>query len=109
MSFGADWVAAEGCFGTSWLTKSLTGRMPDTIVASGLPPAIVEKIRNILTFLQEMNDVRELQHIPSWRAHQLSGDRKGTRSLTVTPNWRITFRIEPSEREIVALDFEDYH
>ncbi|HYK87273.1 MAG TPA: type II toxin-antitoxin system RelE/ParE family toxin, partial [Acidobacteriota bacterium] len=74
--------------------------------ASGLPPAGVEKIRNILTFLQEMNDVRELQDILSWRAHQLSGDRKGTWSLTVTRNWRITFRIEPSEREIVALDFE---
>ena len=77
--------------------------------ASGLPPAAVEKIRNMLTFLQEMNDVRELQDIPSWRAHQLSGDRKGTWSVTVTRNWRITFRIEPGEREIVALDFEDYH
>jgi len=77
--------------------------------ASGLPPAGVEKIRNILTFLQEMNDVRELQDIPSWRVHQLSGDRKGTWSLAVTRNWRITFRIEPNEREIVALDFEDYH
>jgi len=77
--------------------------------ASGLPPAIVEKVRNIITFLQEMNDVRELLDISSWRAHQLSGDRKGTWSLTVTRNWRITFRIEPSEREIVALDFENYH
>lgn len=77
--------------------------------ASGLPPAAVEKIRNMLTFLQEMNDVGELRDIPSWRARQLSGDRKGTWSLTVTRNWRITFRIEPSGREIVALDFEDYH
>jgi len=46
--------------------------------ASGLPPAVVEKIRNILTFLREVNDVRELQDIPSWQTHQLSGDRKGT-------------------------------
>ena len=77
--------------------------------ASGLPPAVVEKIRNILSFLQEMNDVRELQDIPSWRVHQLSGNRKGTWSLAVTRNWRITFRIAAGEREIVALDFEDYH
>ncbi len=77
--------------------------------ASGLPAAVVEKIRNILTFLQEMEDARELRDISSWRAHQLSGDRKGTWSLMVSRNWRITFRIEPSEREIIALDFEDYH
>ncbi len=77
--------------------------------ASGLPPAAVEKIRNILTFLQEMDNVGELQDIPSWRAHQLSGDRQGTWSLTVTRNWRITFRVKAGEREIVALGFEDYH
>ena len=58
--------------------------------------------------LQEMNDVRELQDIPSCLAYQLSGDRKGAWSLTVTRNWRITFRIEPGVQETVALDFEDY-
>ena len=33
--------------------------------ASGLAPAVVEKVRNILTFLQEMEDARELRDIPS--------------------------------------------
>ena len=32
-----------------------------------------------------------------------------TGSLFVTKNWRLTFRIESSEDEIVDLDFEDYH
>lgn len=77
--------------------------------ASGLLPSAVERIRNILTFLQEMEDVRELRDVPGWRAHQLTGDRKGTWSLTVTRNWRITFTIEPVEREILDLDYEDYH
>lgn len=77
--------------------------------ASGLPPQIVEKLRNILTFLQEMEDVRELRDVPSWKVHQLTGDRKGTWSLHVTRNWRITFRIDQTEGEILDLDYEDYH
>ena len=77
--------------------------------ASGLAPSVVEKIRNILTFLQEMEDTQELRDVPSWNAHQLTGDRKGSWSLTVTRNWRITFRIEQAEREILDLDYEDYH
>ncbi|HYK90505.1 MAG TPA: type II toxin-antitoxin system RelE/ParE family toxin [Acidobacteriota bacterium] len=76
---------------------------------SGLPPAVAEKVRNIITFLQEIQQVRELQDIPSWKVHQLSGSRKGTWSLSVTRNWRITFRIKQVEGEIVALNFEDYH
>ena len=77
--------------------------------ASGLSPAVVEKVRNMVTFLQEMEDARELRDIPSWRVHQLTGDRKGTWSLTVTRNWRLTFRIDRTAGEILDLDYEDYH
>lgn len=76
---------------------------------SGLPPSVVEKVRNILTFLQEMEDAQELRDVPSWNAHQLTGDRKGSWSLTVTRNWRITFRIDQTEGEILDIDYEDYH
>ena len=77
--------------------------------ASGLAPTVVERVRNILTFLQEMETTQELRDVPSWKAHQLSGDRKGTWSLTVTHNWRITFRIDQVEGEIFDLGYEDYH
>jgi toxin HigB-1 len=77
--------------------------------ASGLSPAVVEKVRNMVTFLQEMEDARELRDVPSWRVHQLTGDRQGTWSLTVTRNWRLTFRIDRTEGEILDLDYEDYH
>ena len=77
--------------------------------ASGFSPSVVEKVRNIVTFLQEMEDARELQDVPSWKVHQLAGDRKGTWSLAVTRNWRITFGIDRTEREIFDLNYEDYH
>ena len=76
---------------------------------SGLAPPIVEKVRNMLTFLEAMEDEREMRHLPGWKAHLLTGGCKGTWSLTVTRNWRMTFRIDQAEREIDDLDFEDYH
>jgi proteic killer suppression protein len=45
--------------------------------------------------------------LPSWKAHKLAGDRKGTWSLGVTGNLRLTFRIDPVEREIYVLNLED--
>ena len=39
----------------------------------------------------------------------LTGNRKGTWSLFVTKNWRMTFRIDRQEIEIIDLDYEDYH
>jgi proteic killer suppression protein len=39
----------------------------------------------------------------------LSGERKGTWSLFVTRNWRLTFRIDKGGVEIIDLDYEDYH
>jgi proteic killer suppression protein len=66
-------------------------------------------MRNIITFLQGMEDVRELHDVPGWKPHQLSGGRKGTWSLAGTRSWRITFRIDRAEGEIFDLDYEDYH
>jgi proteic killer suppression protein len=76
---------------------------------SGLAPVVVERVRNIVTFLEEMDNAKELRDVPGWRVHQLTGDKRGTWSLTVTRNWRITFRIDQVEREIIDLNFEDYH
>ena len=56
-----------------------------------------------------MEHEEELRTIPGWKAHWLGGDRKGVWSLTVTKNWRITFRGDGAEGEIVDLDYEDYH
>jgi hypothetical protein len=77
--------------------------------ASGLQPVVVAKIQRMVSFLQDMELEDELRTVPSWKAHQLTGDRKGTWSLFVTKNWRMTFRIADDEIEIIDLDYEDYH
>lgn len=78
-------------------------------IARGLPPQSVDKIRKILTFLDEVQEALELQSLPGWKAHLLTGDRKGTWSLSVTKKQRLTFRSDGSEREIYEVNFEDYH
>ena len=77
--------------------------------ASGLPARSVGKIVNILGFLQDTEGPQDLKAVPTWKAHQLGGDRKGTWSLFVSKIWRITFRIDETEIEIIDLDYEDYH
>jgi proteic killer suppression protein len=84
-------------------------RLIEDDVASGLPAAVVPKVRKIVSFLQDMEHEGELRSVPVWKAHQLSGDRRGIWSLFVTKNWRITFRIDQAGIEIIDLDYEDYH
>ncbi len=92
----------------SVLHKGLRRFIEDDSTAA-LQPAVVPKLRRMLSFLQDMEREDELLTIPGWRAHRLTGDRKDTWSLTVTKNWRLTFRIDRDEGEIVGLDYEDYH
>lgn len=73
-------------------------------VAKGVPPDTVDKLRKMLAFLDDMQEAEELRAL-----HTLTGDRKGTWSLSVTRNRCLTFRVDTAEREIVDLDLEDYH
>ncbi|MGX7703764.1 type II toxin-antitoxin system RelE/ParE family toxin [Methylobacterium sp. Gmos1] len=77
--------------------------------ASGMPSTIVPKLRRMLSFIQDMKNEDELRAVPSWKPHQLSGHRRGVWSLSVTRNWRLTFRIDEDGVEILDLNYEDYH
>ena len=63
----------------------------------------------MLAFLDDMQDPEELRSLAFWKVHTLTGDRKGTWSLSVTRNCRLTFSIDVTEREIYDLNLEDYH
>ena len=77
--------------------------------AKGVPPDTLDKLRKMLAFLDDMEAPEELRALPSWKVHALTGDRKGTWSLSVTRNRRLTFRIDTAEQEICDLNLEDYH
>ncbi len=77
--------------------------------AKGVPPDTVDKLRKMLAYLDDMEDPEELRALTVWKVHTLTGDRKGTWSLSVTRNRRLTFRIDMTERDICDLNLEDYH
>jgi addiction module HigA family antidote len=62
----------------------------------------------MISFLQDVGREDELRSVPTWRAHQLTGDRKQTWSLFASRNWRLTFHISHAANEIVDLDYKDY-
>lgn len=74
-----------------------------------IPAGTADKLRKMLAFLEDMGNPEELKALPIWSAHELTGDRKGSWSLYVTRNWRLTFTVDLAEREVRDLGLEDYH
>ena len=83
-------------------------RFIETGATGGLPSASLGKIAAIVSFLEDAPGIEAVTKLQMWKAHQLTGDRKGTWSLSVTKNWRITFDVN-ADNEIENLDLEDYH
>ena len=83
-------------------------RFAETGSPKGLPAGSVDRLRNMLAYVDAIEAVEELRVPPNFGAHQLTGDRKGEWSLTVTKNWRMTFRVNAAGA-IEDMDLEDYH
>ncbi len=79
---------------------------------SGNPKAIdarlVGRLRNMIALLNAANNVEELKVPPNFGFHWLIGDRVGTATMTLTKNWRMTFKVNAANA-IIDLDLEDYH
>jgi proteic killer suppression protein len=65
-----------------------------------------DRIQRILDRLDACAKPEDL-NLPGFDFHTLKGDRKGTYSVSVSGNWRITFRHEAGDATEVNL--EDYH
>jgi len=73
---------------------------------SKLGPDMVEKIRLILSALEEAGSIDD-RNQPSFRLHRLKGDFKGYWVVTVRANWRIVFQFKGDKASNV--DLVDYH
>ena len=67
-----------------------------------------DRLRKMLAFIDAAGDFAELATPPNYRLHELTGDRRGTWSMTVTRNWRLTFRLS-AKGSLRDVDLEDYH
>lgn len=81
-------------------------RFFETGIAKGLV-GDSDRLRRMLVFINAAESIEELVTPPNFSLHELTGDRKGTWSMTVTRTWRLTFRL--SGGALVDMDLEDYH
>lgn len=89
----------------SWLHKGLKNFF-ETGSRAGIQAAHARRLEERLQVINRAKSVQEI-NFPAYRLHQLKGDRSDIWSITVTGNWRITFRFEDGDAYI--LNYEDYH
>lgn len=73
---------------------------------AGIRPDHAGKLKRQLAMLNVARGPQEMD-FPGWKLHQLSGDMAGHWSIWVSGNWRLTFRFNGEDAEIV--DYQDYH
>jgi toxin HigB-1 len=72
----------------------------------GISPEHADKIERILDRLDASISPSDM-NLPGYRLHELKGQDAGTWSVTVTANWRITFKFEGQNAS--SVDYQDYH
>jgi toxin HigB-1 len=65
-----------------------------------------ERLRLILGRLNVAREPRDMG-LPGLQLHPLKGDRRGTWSVRVSGNWRVTFVFVGSD--VDQVHYEDYH
>ena len=66
----------------------------------------VKRLRNILVRLDSATDIEDMRY-PGSRLHSLQGDLQAHHAVTVSGNWRVIFKFENGDVEVV--DYLDYH
>jgi proteic killer suppression protein len=69
-------------------------------------PEVRQRIENVLAVLEAASQPADL-NLPGYRLHALKGDMKGYWSVSISGNWRITFRMENGDA--FDVDLVDYH
>ncbi len=90
---------------TSFLHKGLE-RFYKTAKSSGIQSEHTKRLRLILTNLDQAESPQDMD-LPGLRLHELKGNQKNVWSVSVSGNWRVTFRFNGRDAEIV--NYEEYH
>ena len=75
-------------------------------IKSGIQAKHAERLRLILGRLNASTSPKAM-NLPGLNFHELRGNRKGTWSVKVSSNWRITFKFVG--KDAIDVDYEDYH
>jgi proteic killer suppression protein len=78
----------------------------DGRTARRVAPDHVARLRDFLAMLDRSRSPQDM-NLPGFRLHPLKGDRKGHWSVSVSGNWRVTFRFNGGHA--VEIAYVDYH
>lgn len=73
---------------------------------AGVQPKHADKLRLQLFALDNATRPEDMA-APGWKLHPLAGELKGHWAVSVSGNWRLTFRFEGEDAFLV--DYQDYH
>jgi proteic killer suppression protein len=73
---------------------------------AGIIPAHSKRLELLLGYLDIATKPSDLD-VAGWGLHPLKGDLEGHWSVKVNGNWRLTFRFDDLDAEVV--DYQDYH
>lgn len=81
-------------------------RFLETGSKAGIQAAHANKLKRQLGVLNRAVSAEDM-NLPGWGLHELKGDLAGYWSVTVSGNWRLTFRFENGD--VILVDYQDYH
>lgn len=81
-------------------------RLVESNDRSGVSPQHVRKIIFILNALGSATRIGDMD-LPGLGLHQLRGEYAGHHAVSVSGNWRITFRFD--DGDAYEVDYLDYH
>jgi proteic killer suppression protein len=74
--------------------------------AKRVAPGHIQKLRDILAVLDRSHGPGDMA-LPGFRLHPLKGELAGHWAVSVSGNWRVTFRFH--DGHAVDIDYLDYH
>jgi proteic killer suppression protein len=81
-------------------------KFAETGSKAGIQAKHTDRLRRLLTALDVASRPEDM-NAPGNALHSLKGDLAGHWSITVSGNWRVTFRFENGE--VTLVDYHDYH
>ncbi len=78
----------------------------ETGSAVGVEAVLAKKLTRQLDRLDASLAATDM-NLPGWGFHELKGNRRGTFSVKVSGNWRLTFKF--ADGDAFEVNLEDYH
>ena len=66
----------------------------------------IRKLTRILAVLDQSRTPQDMD-LPGFRLHPLAGEMRGHYAVSVSGNWRVTFKFE--DGHAADVDYTDYH